>query len=116
MNINQTNMTPGIIFTGGELIIRGRSIPEDAVRFYEPLKEELKKYVENPLAKTFVKIDMDYINTSSSMVILEMLKLFSETPDVQVEWVYEEDDEDIKELGEFYEEFSKLSFKFIEKK
>lgn len=92
----------------GELSISGRSLPENAIGTYEPAFEWLEKYLKNPKPKTTVKVSLEYFNTSSSKLILELFKKFEELHksgnEVVVKWYYEEDDIDLKEEGETFQE------------
>jgi hypothetical protein len=113
--MEKSKMIPTITFNGGVLQIRGRSIPDDALLFYEPLIEQVNEYMKKPLNETIVRVDMDYISTDSSKILLEIMKSLNKTPNFSIEWMYDEDDEDIQELGEFYEDILKTKVKFLPK-
>ena len=111
--MEKNQLLPTITFNGGVLQMRGRSIPDDAFLFYEPLIEQVYEYVKHPAEKTLVRVDMDYINTDSSKLILQILKQLVVLPNFSIEWIYDEDDEDIEELGEFYEDILKIKIVFL---
>jgi hypothetical protein len=98
--------------------IKGRSIPENSVEFYKPLNEWLDQYMQVPLDKTVVNIRLEYFNTSSSKCILDVFKrlesIHKSKHDVEINWFYEEDDEDMLEAGEDYDSIIKVPFKMIE--
>jgi hypothetical protein len=50
----------------GELWISGRSIVENAIRFYEPLVDWIEVYCENPAQITELHLKLEYFNTSTS--------------------------------------------------
>ena len=118
--IEGTPKTPSIKFDKKEEVfeIKGRSIPENSVEFYKPLNEWLDQYMQVPLDKTVVNIRLEYFNTSSSKCILDVFKrleaIHKSKHDVEINWFYEEDDEDMLEAGEDYDSIIKVPFKMIE--
>lgn len=118
--IEGTPKTPAIKFDAGEGVfeIKGRSIPENSVEFYKPLVEWLENYKDAPREKTTVDIKLEYFNTSSSKCILDVFKkleaIHKNNNNVEVNWYYEEDDEDMLEAGEDYESIIRIPFKMIE--
>jgi hypothetical protein len=120
LNIEGTPKTPTIRFDmkSGEMLIKGRSIPENSIEFYKPLTEALDAYANGPQAETKVNIQLEYFNTSSSKCILDVFKklekINSGGSNVTINWHYEEDDEDMLEAGEDYEAIINVPFKMIE--
>jgi hypothetical protein len=112
--------TPYVRFDGekGIVEIKGRSIPENSVEFYKPLIEWLDKYGTSPVKQTSVNIQLEYFNTSSSKCILDIFKklelIHKKGNTVEVNWYYEEDDEDMFEAGEDYQSIINIPFKMIE--
>ena len=112
--------TPSVLFDAenGKIEIKGRSIPENSIEFYRPMIEWLEDYSHNPSEKTEVNIQMEYFNTSSSKCILDILKkleaIGKDGNQVEINWYYEEDDEDMLEAGEDYQSILRLPFKMIE--
>ena len=106
--------TPAIEFNiaEGYLLLEGRSIPEDSIKFYEPLLSLLDQFHKNPKPLLEVDFKLEYFNTSSSKCILEILVLLDKIDkglsSVIINWFYDEDDEDIYEIGEDYAHFIKL--------
>ncbi len=118
--IEGTPKTPTVEFNAeeGKVEIKGRSIPENSVEFYNPLIAWLEEYGNQPKEVTQVNIQLEYFNTSSSKCILDVFKklesLAKAGNDIKVNWFYEEDDEDMLEAGEDYQSIIKLPFKMIE--
>jgi len=118
--IDGTTKTPDVNFNAekGILEVKGRSIPENSIEFYKPLVDWLEEYAQNPLSKTQVNVHLEYFNTSSSKCILDVFKkletIHKNKYDVQINWYYEEDDEDMLEAGEDYESIIRVPFKMIE--
>ncbi len=115
-----TPKTPFVRFDGekGLVEIKGRSIPENSVEFYKPLIDWLEKYSAGPVKETYVNIQLEYFNTSSSKCILDIFKklelIHKKGHLVEVNWYYEEDDEDMFEAGEDYQSIINIPFKMIE--
>ncbi|PRY95999.1 DUF1987 domain-containing protein [Marinilabilia salmonicolor] len=115
-----TPKTPYVKLDGekGVVEIKGRSIPENSVEFYKPLIDWIDEYGDDPKDNTIINIQLEYFNTSSSKCILDIFKklelLFKKGFKVQVNWYYEEDDEDMFEAGEDYQSIINLPFKMIE--
>lgn len=121
-SIEATANTPTIKFDlqKGELNISGRSIPENSIEFYNPLFEALDKYLADPNPKnaTILNIQLEYYNSSSSACLLSVFKKLEKynkgagSP-VTVNWIYEENDEDILTAGKNFEGMVDLPFKMI---
>jgi len=120
LNIEGTPKTPEIRFdfNSGEILIKGRSIPENSIEFYKPLVDSLESYANSPQNNTIVNIQLEYFNTSSSKCILDVFKKLEKintaSNTVVINWHYEEDDEDMLEAGEDYEAIINIPFKMIE--
>ena len=99
--------TPSVLMDpqSGLIEIRGKSIPENSYEFYAPLYEWLGGYMESPVKKTVVTLAMEYFNTSSSKEFMKFMDQLgslyeSGTTELTLKWIYEEDDEDMLEMGE----------------
>ena len=109
--------TPVVEFTSnGELLLKGRSIPENSIEFYKPLIEWIDNYGQQVKDTTVLSVQLEYFNTSSSKCILDVFKKLETLSgsEVSVKWYYEEDDEDMLEAGEDYEAIIDLPFEMIE--
>lgn len=115
----ETSLTPSINFDAGtgKLEMKGRSIPENSLEFYQPVYEWLDTYLGSPCDKTIVHVQFDYFNTSSSKCILDILKridkLEEKGKDVLIKWYYDENDEDMMEAGEDYSDLLEAPFELI---
>ena len=120
--IGSSPKTPHVIFNAdtGELLLEGRSIPENSLEFYVPLMEWLEFYSHEVQAETIVQMKLEYFNTSSSKCILDFfrkLEIISKRGNkVTVNWYFEEDDEDMLEAGEDYDAIVDLPFMMVEQK
>jgi hypothetical protein len=120
LNIQEGEKTPSFNFNAseGKIEIAGRSWPEHALQVYEPAFKWLEEYSMNPAAKTVVNLKMEYFNTSSSKVVLDILKkidqLSSLGKEVEINWYYEYDDPDLKEQGNMIKGILKSKINLIE--
>lgn len=112
--LNKTTRTPQIILDPSKEVfeIQGRSIPENSVDFYRPVMQWLEEYRRNPNEKTRLVVRLEYFNTSSSKCLVDLLrkleKIHLDGKQVELEWYYEEQDEDMKESGEDFKEILKI--------
>lgn len=119
LTIEGTHKTPGITADAkqGVIEIRGRSHPENTAEFYRPLMDWADEYVTSPLEKTTINIELEYFNTSTSKVLLNILRKFeaieNSGENVTVNWYYEDEDEDELETGEYYSQILDLGFNYI---
>ncbi len=102
----------------GVLTMEGRSIPEDPETFYNIVYSSMLDYYESPQKLTTFHFQFEYINSGSSKFILRFFHLiktqYDKGHDCLVNWYYEEDDENIYDLGKHYENTFKLPFRFVE--
>lgn len=116
LSITPTAKTPAITFSdnGGILEIKGRSIPENSVEFYKPVMDKLEEYSASPRTQTTVNIQLEYFNTSSSKCLLDIFKklehIHKKGNPVLINWLFEEDDEDMQEAGEDYQAIIQIPF------
>jgi len=111
------NPTIRFTFDKGLLEILGRSWPEHSSNTYIPAFEWIDEYAKNPQPITLVKVQLEYFNTSSSKMLLELFKrlekINNKGTSINVEWYYEIDDLDLKEEGENFAEMVNLPIKHI---
>ena len=77
--IESTSKTPQIDFNTltGDLILSGRSIPENATEFYDPLFYWVNKYAKKSRPTTNLRINLEYFNTASSIWLAKIVKSLS---------------------------------------
>lgn len=118
LTFEKTPQTPQVYLnTSGELSIKGISTPHNVQKFYQQVFDWLNEY-KNTNPKTInLTLEIEYLNTSSSRIFVELLvlvKSFKDTgTNLSITWRYEEDDEDIYDLGEDLRLSSKTEFKYI---
>ena len=113
--------TPFVDFNSntGILELRGRSIPEETLNFYNPLIQWVEQYIENPQPNTLINLKIEYLNSGSHTSLLVILKKLEElhiakkSGEMLVKWYYEQDDEYMMEAGEEFRGMLKMPFEFI---
>lgn len=111
--------TPEIYFdkTNNKFLFAGKSLPEDVKEFYDPILSWLKEYKNDPNSETIFVMKMEYFNTASSKMILEMFEVLREIYlngfNVKIHWYYNEDDVDMHEDGEDYSDMVDIPFEFF---
>lgn len=125
--IEPSEFTPRVFLDPGNSIfeISGFSRPENVVGFYKPILKWLEEYNENVLSSNtefnksnlVVNLKMTYFNSASSKflldILLEFMKFHSEGNAVEINWFYDEDDDEIFESGEEISDMLGYTFNFI---
>jgi hypothetical protein len=122
LKINATDITPEINFNILEktFVISGESRPENVKDFFEPILNWLDTYFSQFVEKEkhIFTIKLAYFNSSSAKFLLSLLKnlgkYYQNGIKIEVNWCYEEGDDDMKEAGEQMSEMAKIPFAFIE--
>jgi len=103
----------------------GESRPENVRKFYLPVLEWLEAYTGSleALRDDQRKFDLqcqfnfEYFNSTSAKYILDIFKSLNTINalgvGLDIKWLYEEDDEDMLEVGQEMSRMSKLSFEYI---
>lgn len=83
LKIEEKHNAPEIDFNqvSGELILKGKSIPENATRVYQPVVSWVKEYIMEAPEQTNFHINLIYFNTASSIWIARLIKLLSTIDD-----------------------------------
>ncbi|HBH47364.1 MAG TPA: nuclear pore complex subunit [Bacteroidales bacterium] len=115
INLLGTDKTPRIIFeTTGELYMGGRVICDNAEEFFSELIQFCTNLKENSVV---FDINIEYLNTPSSKKLFQLfnsLEANKYIKNVNINWFYDSDDMDMKEVGTDYSElFTKLNFSFV---
>lgn len=118
LKIQGNSNRPNVDFNAetGKLTIEGKSILENAIRFYEPILDWIDDYCENPADQTILYLKLEYFNTSTSKFLLAIIEkleeLYQGGKEAGIYWYYT--DEDMEELGEDYSNLIDLPFHFVE--
>jgi len=125
--IESTEFSPKVVFDVNKQIfeLTGISRPEDVIAFYESVNYKIESYVESITEKDEdlsefkfnLKFDLTYMNSASSKYILQILdhfkKLYNLNAKIQVDWYYDDIDDQIFEDGEDLSDVIKIPFNLI---
>ena len=119
LHIEGTEDTPEVLLDSGNntFSISGRSFPENAIEFYEPIFAWLQKYAEEVENDMEFEFCMEYFNTSSSKQIAKiflLLEKINENVFVQVIWKYKKEDSDMMASGMRFSKLLNLEFELRE--
>ena len=97
--------------------ISGRSLPANAIGFYQPVFDWLQNYLQSPNTESVFEFQLEYFNTASAKQIAKIL-LFLEKlsikSDVIVKWYYKQDDVDMLASGQRYAKLINVKFEVLE--
>jgi len=122
LSIEETKYTPKISMNAatGVIEMTGKSYPENTFEFYAPVMSWLDEYFSEKAADiTVVNMEIIYFNSSSSKLFFDFFDVLDEAKDdnkIEVNWIYDEDNESAEEAGEdFIEDFENLTIKLVVK-
>jgi hypothetical protein len=83
--IEPTAKTPQIDLNHltGELILSGKSIPENAAKLYENILKWVQDYTANPKRTTNLRLNLEYFNTSSHIWISKIVRALCSMKDAE---------------------------------
>jgi hypothetical protein len=117
--IESSEETPEIILDkrSNKFVFKGKSLPENPIVFYQPVLQWIDDYVSDPNPETKIDFMMHYFNTSSSKILLDIMKrleiIMQSGNQVEINWVFKDDDEEMLEAGEIYAERVGIPFNMI---
>jgi len=125
--IEPTFNSPSVILDpeSNQFNFSGESRPENVRKFYLPILEWLDSFAKEQsemgssarYSSLQVRFNFEYFNSTSAKYILDIFKALNVLNDLGIEilvkWLYEEDDEDMLEVGEEMSRMSKLEFEYI---
>lgn len=116
--IEKTHQSPEVRFQkDGNLLIKGISNGSNVQKFFEPVIAWLHEFKTQSPSKVNLILEIYYLNTSSALVMVEILKLVNSYKEngshLTITWLYEEDDDDILDLGEDIQISTKSEFEFM---
>lgn len=114
MKVNATSDTPHVEFHAhnSTLVIKGRSLPEDAWSFYKPIIEWAGALSNSN--QLVVEFFLEYFNSSSGRYLLELLSTIEEKKGDQTKivWISEPEDDLMLEKGEEFSGLLSMPFEF----
>jgi hypothetical protein len=118
--IKETLNSPRVILdsTKKRFEIVGKSFPENAKAFYQPVIDWLKDVPAPSSEKIRLSIMLDYISSSSVISLKQVLGKIKTAnangANIEVLWHYDASDPDMKEIGEEYEKVVGMKLEFVE--
>jgi len=123
--IEATMNSPRIVLDheSNQFLFSGESRPENVRNFYLPVLDWLEQFSsdlskqkdKSPLTFDF---NFEYFNSTSAKYILDIFKtlysIHENGNEVLIRWHYEEDDEDMYEVGMEMSRMSRLPFEYVE--
>ncbi|MFY0687250.1 MAG: DUF1987 domain-containing protein [Cyclobacteriaceae bacterium] len=106
LRLASTRITPEVKFQPreGTLVISGRSHPENAPGFFDQVIEAIDNFSSYTTPRLTTNFQLEYFNTSTSRCLLDVLyslkKVGTNDKEIEINWYYDEDDEDMMEMGE----------------
>jgi len=108
--IEASERAPGVVFdfSNNTFSLTGESYPEDVTAFYGGILESLEEHFSNQTGASIqFTFDLIYFNSSTAKVVMGLFDMLDETAeknDVTVIWNFEEDDDNMEEMGEEFGE------------
>ena len=113
------DLFPGVLLdkSSGKFRIFGTSCPMEPFEFFDPILNWLESYSKDPPEETVLELNLNYFNTSSSKFLLKIFYILENMKkdghEVQVDWYYSEEDDDMQEDAEEFENIVDLDFDLI---
>jgi len=114
LHLEGTEDTPRVTLDkkSGTMEISGRSLPEDSTEFFKPVLDWIEVYAKDPNPASVCVFKLEYFNTASSKLILDVLYALEELPGMRIAWYFHEEDEDMEEAGQEFAELVEIPFDF----
>lgn len=112
--VEATKKSPNMVFENEEINISGSSIQENPHNFYDEIEEYLSQFEGEEFPFKDLNIKITYINTSSLKRFMNLVKIIIElNENIVINWSYEEDDEDMLEIGKIFSSMLEKDMNFI---
>ncbi|MDR0815376.1 MAG: DUF1987 domain-containing protein [Bacteroidales bacterium] len=116
VRIEKTAKSPLMVMKNGYLGIMGRSIPQNSRLLFKPCFDWAEEYIKHPEPVTKVEIFFEYVDTSSIRCVVDLLTMLESNQHeskIEVTWLYERFDDDLRELGTYIQTFLKIPFNYV---
>lgn len=116
--IEPTKVTPYISYDAESALfeIKGISSPHDTPAFYAPILAFLDNLRSFQISQLTIRISLVYFNSSSAKalyMVLKKVKAAQREIDFTIEWICDEEDEDMIESVEDYRDILDLDIELI---
>ena len=119
LDLPASDTTPRVVFQAADSVLRieGESYPENVSTFYEPIFAWVRAHLGTGPATFKLVLAFQYLNTSSTKAVLDLLVLLDEHHRAggaaEVEWHYRPGIEVMQEAGEELGEDLSLPYRLI---
>ncbi|MCT4582586.1 MAG: DUF1987 domain-containing protein [Flavobacteriales bacterium] len=125
LKLELTENTPKIVLdhTTHALEFEGDSRPEDVQKFFQPVMNWLNDYESYVQSAGDVTLNanfkLEYFNSSSAKYIMDIILKLGKIAEpgnvtLNINWHYDEMDEDMLDAGEEFEDMLDVEFNFVE--
>jgi len=101
----------------GFIRIEGRGLIGHNYETSHRILNWIHEYLKNPAEITIIIIALEYLNSTSAMILVsvikEISKVINQNKQFFIHWCYEIDDEDILERGQYISETLNIPIDFI---
>ncbi len=124
INIEAGERSPKITcdWNKGSMEVTGESYPENVTEFYGPVLSAMENHLNSNKNKEFLcAFELLYFNSSSAKVLMRIFDMFEEYANsnghnIRVIWRVDEEDDNMRELGEeFAEDIENIKFEIVNK-
>jgi len=118
LRISPKKNTPEVILDPkGTIKLTGRSMGENVTEFFKQIEDWVDEYICDPADITCVEFHMEYLPTFTTRFYISFLSKISSVKltnkKVNINWYYDEGDEDILEKGECISSVLDIPFNFV---
>jgi SiaC family regulatory phosphoprotein len=115
LNLSETGDTPRVVLDkeNSTFEIIGKSYPNNAFDFYEPILKWLNDYSKKPNPETIFTFQLDYYNTASSKRIFNIMNILELLPNAKIKWLHRADDDDMENAGIDFSDLIDVDFEFV---
>ena len=109
--VHDAYFVPTVSFdvASGVCELSGESYLEETTKFYNPLFDWIREFTEKEKRPLIFNFKLNYFNTSSSKCLVDLLTMLKNYEKkggkVEVNWYYDDSDEDVEEELEEVEDF-----------
>jgi hypothetical protein len=115
--IAQTKTTPFAEFRKGYILLKGKSVPLDRPEIFDTFSDRLEIYFQTPKKHTCIDFNFTFLNATSKRYMIHTFnhleKIIEKGSELEINWYYLNDNEDIKEFGEICKSLFKMNIQLM---
>ena len=110
--MSPTFYTPHVAFhPEGDLTISGKAMTTKACLFFNPVLNWLEQYKKSPAQNTVLNLNFEILHVDCLVKLMDIFRLLESITkkghQAEVNWYYEKEDEDMKEIADMVSEILK---------